>query len=314
MYLQDTELRELDRYLDALRTDAGIVRTQGPAAAGVDATLLVDVRTTNGNSPDRRIFGAERRSTFQRLPGVFGQLAPTGVGPFAFSAELSATRFAPFVGLDARERNTGFGPTDFGAPAATIPVEGLSDPLGVGRARAIRFDASPRLSWGAKGLPILLSGDVGVRADAWLFDDDAGRNRQRAYAMTRARAELPLQRMVGGFLHAVTPGIEFGAITPALHSGGPPVGDPFDAGGTFFLSDPFAAQQGVAPGLPTRAGVAAPIVGVPAARRAYDEIDGAAPEDGEALATVRVLQALWTRPGPGHAAGRLVSLELRQDF
>ena len=62
MYLQDTEVRELDRFLDALRTDAGAVRTQGPAAAGIDATLLFDVRTGNNNqeSPDRRLFGAER--------------------------------------------------------------------------------------------------------------------------------------------------------------------------------------------------------------------------------------------------------------
>src|SRR5207245_10787977 len=50
MYLQDTELRELDRFLDALRTDAGVVRTQGPAAAGIDATLLLDVRTGNDSS------------------------------------------------------------------------------------------------------------------------------------------------------------------------------------------------------------------------------------------------------------------------
>ena len=123
-----------------------------------------------------------------------------------------------------------------------------------------------------------------------------------------------MQRPIGSFLHTVTPGIEVRAITPALHSGGPPVGNPFDAGGTVFVSDPFAAQQGVAPGLAPRAGIATPIVGVPASRRGYDEIDGAAPEDGEALATVRVLQGLWTRAAPGHAAGRLVVLELRQDF
>ncbi|HYZ89768.1 MAG TPA: hypothetical protein VE620_10775 [Myxococcales bacterium] len=322
MYLQDTELRELDRFLDALRTDAGVVRTQGPAALGIDATLLFDVRNTfsgtdqsaNQNpDPDRRIFGAERRSTFQRLPGVFGQLAPTRVGPLAFSAELSATRFAPFVALDPRERDTGFGPTDLGAPNASTPVTGVTDPLGLGRARAIRFDASPRLSWGADGLPVLLSGDFGVRADAWLFDDDSGRNRQRAYGIATARAELSLQRTFGAFLHTVSPGIEVRGITPALGSGGPPIGDPFDAGGTAFSSDPFAAQQGVAPGLAPRSGVAGPIVGVPAARRAYDEVDGAAPEDGEVLATFRVAQGLWARPAPGHAGARLVSLELRQD-
>jgi LPS-assembly protein len=328
MYLQDTELRELDRFLDALRTDAGVVRTQGPAAAGVDATFLFDVRTTLNNwpaspgatptlpqdSPDRRTFGDERRATFQRLPSVFGQLAPARVGPFAFSAELSATRFAPFVALDPRERDTGFGPTDINAPLASTPATGLADPLGLGRARATRFDASPRLSWGLEGLPILLSGDVGVRADAWLFDDDSGRNRQRAYALATARAEVALQRSFGTLLHTVTPGIEVRGITPALASGGPPIGDPFDAGGTFFSSDPFAAQQGVAPGLAPRAGVAGPITGVPAARRPYDELDGAAPEDGEALATVRVLQGLWTRAPAGHAGGRIVTLELRQDF
>jgi hypothetical protein len=329
MYLQDTELRELDRFLDALRTDAGIVRTQGPLAAGLDATLLFDVRSSSNDivTPDRRIFGDERRATFQRLPAVFGQLAPTRVGPFAFSAELNATRFAPFVALDARERDTGFGPTDLNATAVPAPVSGIADPLGLGRARAIRFDASPRLSWGAEGLPILLSGDVGVRADAWLFDDDSGRNRQRAYALATARAEMPLQRTFGTLLHTVTPGIEIRGITPAVTSGGPPIGDPFDAGGTLFSSDPSSSQQGVAPGLGFRAGLpgtppAIPCpgttvpctAGVPAARRAYDELDGAAPEDGEALATVRILQGLWTRAPLGRAAGRIVALELRQDF
>src|SRR5712671_3019676 len=217
MYLQDTELRELDRYLDALRTDAGVVRTEGPAAAGVDATLLFDMRTGNdGGTPDRRLFGAERRSTFQRLPSVFGQLAPARVGPFALSAEVSAMRFAPFTGLDPRERDTGFGPTDLGASNARQAVA-VTDPLGLGRARAVRFDASPRLSWAASGLPVVLSADHGARADAWLFDEDPGRNRQRAYGIASARAEMSLQRRFGGLLHTVDPSIEVRAITPALH-------------------------------------------------------------------------------------------------
>ena len=325
MYLQDTELRELDRFLDALRTDAGIVRTQGPAAAGIDSTVLLDVRSSNGGSPDRRSFGAERRATFQRLPNVFGQLAPTRVGPFAFSTELSAVRFAPFTALDRRERDTGFGPTDINGSFVSTSMD-VPDPLGLGRARVIRFDASPRLAWGAPGLPFLLSGEIGGRADAWLFDGDATRNRQRAYGIASARAEIAVERSFGNLLHTISPGVEVRAVTPALRSGGPPVGDPFDAGGTGYAADAFAAQQGVAPALGFRAGVSgsaipcpgAPTVsctaGVPAARRAYDEVDGAAPEQGEALATFRLFQGLWTRGAPGHAPGRAVTLELRQDF
>jgi LPS-assembly protein len=315
MYLQDTELRELDRFLDALRTDAGIVRTLGPAAAGVDTTLLFDVRASNPGAPDRRLFGEERRATFQRLPSVFGQLAPARAGPFAFSAELSAARFAPFTGLDPRERDTGFGPTDLGAANAG-PVA-VTDPLGLGRAPAVRFDASPHLSWSASGLPVLLAADIGARADAWLFDEASGRNRQRVYGIASARAGVSLQRSFGTFLHTVEPDLEVRWITRALRSGGPPVGDPFDAGGPGFASDPQASQQGLAAGLASRSDLQhqfAQVLGVPASRRSYDELDGAAPEEGETLATVRVAQAIWTRPAAGRAPGRLISLELRQNF
>jgi LPS-assembly protein len=313
MYLQDTELRELDRYLDALRTDAGIVRTQGPTAAGVDATLLFDVRVSNPISPDRRLFGEDRRATFQRLPSAFGQLAPARIGPFALSAELSATRFAPFTALDPRERDTGFGPTDLGAGAANVAVP-VADPLGLGRARAVRFDASPRLSWSASGLPVLLSAWFGARADAWLFDDDPARNRQRMYGIASARAALSLQRPWGALLHTIEPGAELRWITHSLSSGGPPIGDPFDAGGPGFASDPSASQQGLAAGLSPRPGVTTPVLGVPAARRPYDELDGAAPEEGETLATVRVGQSLWVRPAAGRAPGRLVTFNLQQNF
>jgi LPS-assembly protein len=312
MYLPDTELREFDRFLDALRTDAGIVRTQGPAAIGVDSTLLFDVRLSNPISPDRRLFGEDRRATFQRLPSVFGQLAPERVGPFAFSAELSATRFAPFTGLDPRERDTGFGPTDLLAANAgpvTVP-----DPLGLGRAPAVRFDASPHLSWSASGLPMLLAAEIGARADAWLFDDASVRNRQRVYGIVSARAGVSLQRAFGTFLHTVEPDLEVRWITRALRSGGPPIGDPFDAGSPGFASDPQAAQQGLAPGLTPRSDLRDPVLGVPASRRPYDELDGAAPEEGETLATVRLAQAIWTRPAAGRAPGRLVSLELRQNI
>ena len=315
MYLQDTEVRELDRFLDALRTDAGAVHTQGPAAAGVDATLLFDMRTGNNklDSPDRRVFGAERRATFQRLPSAFGQLAPARIGPFALSAELSATRFAPFTALDARERDTGFGPTDLGAGAANQAVP-VADPLGLGRARAVRFDAFPRLSWSASGLPVLLVADLGARADAWLFDDDPSRNRQRLYGIASARAGLSLERPWGALLHTVEPEAELRWITHSLSSGGLPIGDPFDAGGSFFASDANASQQGVAAGLPLRGDSLQHIAGVPAARRPYDELDGAAPEDGETLASIRVAQSLWLRPAPGRAPGRLLTLNLQQNF
>src|SRR5205823_10078589 len=180
---------------------------------------------------------------------------------------------APLTALGSRERGTGLGPPDLGATSAPPRVEGLADPSGLGRARAIRFGASPRLSWGATGLPVLLSADVGVRADAWLFDADAGRNRQRAYGLATARAEIDFQRSFGNLLHTIAPSFEVRGITPALHAGGPPIGDPFDAGGTAFSSDAFAAQQGVAPGLSARPGVAGAIVAAPAARRASDELD-----------------------------------------
>ncbi|MFL5311783.1 MAG: LPS-assembly protein LptD [Myxococcales bacterium] len=312
MYLQDTEARELDRFLDALRTDAGMVRTQGPASAGADATLLFDVRTNNGASPDRRLFGAERRATFQRLPNAFGQLAPARVGPFAFFAEVSAARFAPFTRLDPRERDTGFGPTDLGAGNATPPADPVTDPLGLGRAPAVRFDASPRLSWSASGLPVLLAVELGARGDAWLFENDPARNRQRVYGIAAARAQVSLQRGFGSLLHTIEPGIELRAITHALRSGGPPVGDPFDGGGPGFSSLPLASRQGVAQEPPVVTGPQR--LAVPAARRSYDEVDGAAPEAGEALASLRVGQALWSRSSPGHAPARLASLELKQDF
>ena len=315
MYLQDTELRELDRFLDALRTHAGIVRTQGPAAAGVDATVLLDVRTGNdGANPDRRLFGAERRATFQRLPNVFGQLAPARVGPFAFSAELSAARFAPFTRLDPRERDTGFGPTDLGAPNAQPPPVPVTDPLGLGRAPAVRFDASPRLSWSASGLPLLLAVELGARADAWLFENDPARNRRRLYGIASVRAQISLERAFGSLLHTVEPGIELRTITRALRSGGPAIGDPFDGGGPDFSSAPGAARQGVAQEPPPGPGLPPARLAVPAARRPYDELDGAAPEAGETLATLRVAQALWSKSAPGHAPARVVTVDLRQDL
>ena len=313
MVISDTQPRELDRYLDALRTDLGLVHTQGAAAAGVDATILQDVRVPDTNHPDRRLFGAERRATFQRLPGVFGQLAPVRLGPLALGGELSAVRFGPFTALDPRERDTGFGPTDLISAGYVTPVTPVTDPLGLGRAPAVRFDVSPHLAWSAAGLPVLLTAELGARADAWLFEGSDERNRQRMYGIASVRAGLSLERAFGALLHTLEPSAELRAITPALRSGGPPVGDPFDAGGSVFASDPNAAQQGVAAGLALRGDPSQHVFGVPAARRPYDELDGAAPEDGEALLLVRLAQALWARPAAGRAPGRVVTLDLQQN-
>jgi hypothetical protein len=129
-----------------------------------------------------------------------------------------------------------------------------------------------------------------------------------------ARAGLALQRPWGALLHSVDHGVEVRWITHAVRSGGPPIGDPFDAGGPLFAPDPGAAQQGVAPGIPARPGFGQLTAGVPASRRAYDEVDGAAPEEGEALASVRLGQALWARPAAGRAPARVVGLDLQQNF
>src|SRR5207245_2475822 len=69
MIIADTQPGVLERFLDALRTDAGAWGRAGPAVAGLEATLLQDVRS-NPSYPDRRIYGEEARRTFQRLPGA----------------------------------------------------------------------------------------------------------------------------------------------------------------------------------------------------------------------------------------------------
>jgi len=299
-------ISQLDRYLDALRTDAGAVRTTGSLSTGIDATFLQDVRILNGALPDRRLFGAEARSTFQRLPAVFAQLAPVRVGPLAMGMEASVARFAPVGGLDVQERATGFGPTDQNAAGA--PAIGDA-----GRDRVTRLDLSPRAFWGGDAWPVRLSADVGGRADAWFFDSASDRNRRRAYASGGVRASSELDRGFGSYLHSIEPAVEVRGITPATTGGrGAPIGDPFDAGGSVFADNAAAAQQGIARGLPLRTSGTGD--GVPAARRPYDEIDGAAPETGEALARASVSQALWFSGGPGRPAGRVARFDLSQDL
>jgi hypothetical protein len=94
-------------------------------------------------------------------------------------------------------------------------------------------------------------------------------------------------------------------------SGGPPIGDLTDAGGTTFSSAPNATQQGLSPGLPCASCPGGVTSGVPAERRAYDEIDFAAPVSGAVEASASISQSLWKKAGP--KANRMFQLDLVQD-
>jgi hypothetical protein len=111
-------------------------------------------------------------------------------------------------------------------------------------------------------------------------------------------------------LHVVTPALRVRAISRELAAGGPPIGDPTDAGGAVYSANPSAAQQGVGPGFLRLDGTVTQ--GVPASRRPYDEIDGAAPVTGEVEATLGLTQTLWAARPPG-APARVLRLDLLQD-
>jgi LPS-assembly protein len=323
----------LERYLGSLRNDFGLWSARGPVSVGFDATVLQDLRLDNPlvvpsvfEQPDRRLFGPEARPYPARLPAAFAQVAPVELGPVAFSAELSAVRFQSLGGPTGLERATGYSPTDLscapvppnlcGAVPTTTPIPS-TDPLGLARARVVRLDASPRLSAALPdGLPLRARVLAGARADAWLFEDDPVRDTRRAYALAGAEAGTAFARSYGSVLHTVEPFVEVRALSHALRSGGPPIGDPGDAGGSTYTSNPDAAVQGLAlfPGLALDPNAGGNTRGVPAARRPYDEVDFAAPEGGAGEFSLRVQQALWTRGAPGHAPGRIAALELRQDF
>ena len=300
----DVDPLPLDRSLDVLRTDLGAWRASGPLSLGADATLLQDVRAPDGGHPDRRLFGPERRHTFQRLPGAFAQLAPAAFGLFTASAEASAVEFTPLGSRDALEGATGFGPTDrvFVAPA-------LAPGPDYGRAPALRFDVAPQLSFALPAdLPLELVLDAGARADAWLLQGVSGRDHQRAYLTAGARASVDLERRFGDRLHVITPDLRVRAISAALQGGGPAIGDPADGGGAGFAALPDASQQGLAPQARADNSI---IQGVPGARRPYDDVDGAAPSGGAVEASLGVSQSLWTR---GAHPVRTLRLDLLQDF
>jgi LPS-assembly protein len=310
MVVADVDPLPLDRSLDVLRTDVGAWRASGPLSVGADATLLQDVRAADYLNPDRRLFGPERRHTFQRLPGLFAQVAPTelsggGVPGVTASAEASVVEFAPFGARDAEERATGFGPTDRGAQSASLAAG-----PDYGRAPALRLDVAPRLSAALPAdLPIELAIDAGARADAWVLQGVAGRDHQRAYLTAGARASVDLERRFGDRLHVITPDLRVRAISAALQGGGPPIGDPSDGGGASYFRSADAAEQGLAPGQQRSDGATS--AGVPAARRAYDDLDGAAPSGGAVEATLGLSQSLWTKTGGVPA--RTLRLDLLQD-
>ena len=299
-----------NNFLDLLRTDLGVWRSSGPVTVGAVAVGLQDLRVSD--TPDRRLFGPEARATMQQLPSPFVQLAPVPLGPVTFGGEASAASFTTFA-RSARERATGFGPTDLGAGAA------VADPSGVdqGRATALRFDVAPQVGLALPpGSPVRGRLLLGGRADAWLFDGRPERDARRLQGLADASASVLLFRQFGSdLLHTIEPRLQVRALSPALLGGGPPPGDPADGGGFSYNAAPGEAEQGVAAGAGRLAGAAGRVtaLGVPAARRGLDELDGSAPSTGGVGAALGIRNTLWSRPA-GQGLGRMVWLLLQQDL
>jgi hypothetical protein len=149
---------------------------------------------------------------------------------------------------------------------------------------------------GPAHLPLDLRMRLGGRLDSYLFEGYSQRNRARAYGIAGVSAALPLERRFGSLLHRLEPAFEVRAISRELQSGGPPIGDPADGGGAAYTAAPDNAQQGLA---------------VPAMRRPYDEIDGAAPSTGAVEMTMFVSQSIWGKRGT--VPYRVARLDLLQD-
>jgi LPS-assembly protein len=299
MALRDVAAAQsIENSFDLFTTDVGFWRARGPLTLGADATFMQDMRIIDPAAPDRRLFGPEGGRTFQRLPATFVQLAPVALGAATVSVEGSAVYFTRFGSPDPREQVKGFGQTD----RATDPFLDYAD---AARAPALRFDLSPRVAIAAPHtFPIDLRLEGGARFDRWIVDGHEGRDRTRAYALAGARAALPLERRYGSTLHRIEPSFEVRALSKPFSSGGPPFGDVTDAGGATFAADAEHAQQGLAAAGQT-------VLGVPAFRRAYDEIDFAAPATGAVEATASLAQSLWTKPGA--TPGRILRFDLLQD-
>jgi len=296
MAVRDQTAQSIETTFDLFTTDVGFWRARGPLTLGVDATLMQDMRIAPGI--DRTLSGGAG-ATFQRLPALFAQIAPLEMGQATFSMEASAVQFTRFRAPDPQERTTGFGFTD---RAASVAV-GQGDES---RAPALRLDLAPRMTLAAASTrAVEMELLAGGRLDGWVVEGASDRNRVRAYALVGARAAAPLERRFGGVLHRIEPALEIRALSKSFQAGGAPFGDLTDAGGLQFASRPDASQQGLT------ADPANGIAGVPAARRAYDEIDFAAPVSGAVEATALLAQSLWTKPG--RLPGRIVRFDLLQD-
>jgi LPS-assembly protein len=303
MSVRDQTAQSIETTFDLFTTDVGFWRASGPLTLGADATLMQDMRIDPA-AIDRKLLGGGRGTTFQRLPALFAQLAPVSLGQATFSLEASAVQFTRFGKPDPREVTQGFGQTD---RASSLPTPDPQPPYTDGsRAPALRLDLAPRLALdAARTLPVELRVEAGGRVDGWIAEGASDRNRARAYALLGARAAVPLERRYGSALHRIEPALEVRALSRPLQAGGPPFGDLTDHGGPGFLSRPDDSQQGLA------AAFNDGISGVPAARRAYDEIDFAAPASGAVEATASLSQSVWTKPGG--APGRILRFDLLQD-
>jgi LPS-assembly protein len=297
MALRDQAAQSIENSYDLFTTDVGLWNARGPLTVGADATLMQDMRIANAATPDRRLFGHDGGTTFQRLAAMFAQLAPLPIGPATFAVEASAVQFGRFGEPDSRERTKGFGFTD----RAVDPQFDYAD---ASRAPALRLDLAPRLTMsGPQTFPLDVRLEGGGRIDGWILEGYSDRNRTRAYALLGASAALPLERRYGSALHRIEPAFAVRALSKPLQSGGPPIGDLTDAGGPTFAARPDDAQQGL--------GADQRIAGVPASRRPYDEIDSAAPASGAVEATASISQSVWTKPG--RTAGRILRFDLLQD-
>jgi LPS-assembly protein len=322
MVVADTQPLQIDRYLDDLRSDLGLFRSFGPLVLGFDATYLQDLRVLGytdasgiHTSVDRRLFGAEARATPTRLPSPFLQLLPQLLGPLVFSTEASLVSVATFS-PSAEEKAIGFGPSDLGAGEPAAQINSASG-VDLARTPTVRFDLAPKLSASLPDeLPVRGKLVVGARADAWRMADHAERNAQRLQGLAGAEASVLLERNFGAFRHTIEPQVFTRALTPALLGGATPLGDLADAGGPVYATNPLAAQQGVAPGglPPCPTGGPCPAMhGVPALRRALDELDGSAPSTGEVESSFAIRQSLWGKPNPRGPPVRIASLVLQQD-